>query len=312
MTKNNKPILSILIDDDKRVKFAALARRNSLSMSYLVNQAIDRMLEADSIDSSIVTSVGTSAGTSIDSSVGGMIQTIEELVKSSIESMNIEELVKSYVDTHKTSIEPTDIEKLVKSYVDTHSFSIGTMDEVKRLIVASSNELLELIPSDIPTLETIKAEIEHSIAPIENSIVELETYTRSQLATMRDELKKPLLIANPVQNLTKPDIDDVRETEAINSSQNINGDAPSDRLTADTIANPTTTKLGKTPNKKTWVEFFEMVGIKAMTATEAQKKQDTDTRTQQIERGIQAAKDKGLGEWAVNKAGRSFVQVDAS
>jgi len=159
MTKNNKPILSILIDEDKRMKFAALAKRNSLSMSYLVNQAIDRMLETDSIDSSVVTSIGASAGTSIDSSVGGTIQTIEELVKTSIEAMDIEQLVKSYVDT---SIEAMDIEQLVKSYVDNHNSSVVSMDEVKRLIG--------------------------------NSEKELQDYTRSQLESVWKEIKKPLAI----------------------------------------------------------------------------------------------------------------------
>ena len=52
-----------------------------------------------------------------------------------------------------------------------------------------------------------------------------------------------------------------------------------------------------------------MFGIEAMAALEAQKKQDTDTRAKQIERGIQAAREQGLGEWAVNKVGRSFVRI---
>jgi hypothetical protein len=175
MTKNNKPILSILIDEDKRVKFADLAKRNNLSMSYLVNQAIDRMLETDSIDIHRDSIVG-SVGNYVDSSAGGMTRTdIEKLIKSSIVS--------------------TDIERLVKSYVDSYSSSVVSVDDVKQLITASTNELLELIPSDIPTLDTIKAEIGYSIAPIENSIAELETYTKSQFAAVRDELKKPLAIA---------------------------------------------------------------------------------------------------------------------
>jgi hypothetical protein len=175
MTKNNKPILSILIDEDKRVKFADLAKRNNLSMSYLVNQAIDRMLETDSIDTHR-DSIVTSAGNYVDSSVGGMTRTdIEELIKSSIVSM--------------------DIERLVKSYVDSCNSSVVSTDDVKQMIAASTNELLELIPSDIPTLETIKVEIEHSITPIENSIAELETYTQSQFASVRADLKKPSTIA---------------------------------------------------------------------------------------------------------------------
>jgi hypothetical protein len=50
-----------------------------------------------------------------------------------------------------------------------------------------------------------------------------------------------------------------------------------------------------------------MVGIEALTATEAQKKENIDI--QQISRGVRAAEDKGLGKWAVKVAGRSFAQV---
>ncbi len=52
-----------------------------------------------------------------------------------------------------------------------------------------------------------------------------------------------------------------------------------------------------------------MVGIEALTTTEAQKKENIDIRTEQIARGIRAAEDKGLGKWAVKVAGRSFVSL---
>jgi hypothetical protein len=60
---------------------------------------------------------------------------------------------------------------------------------------------------------------------------------------------------------------------------------------------------------KSWGEFFKMVGIDAITATEAQKKENIEIRTEQIEAGVLAAKEQGLGEWAVKVAGRSFVRV---
>jgi hypothetical protein len=60
---------------------------------------------------------------------------------------------------------------------------------------------------------------------------------------------------------------------------------------------------------KTWAAFFKMVGIDALTATEAQKKDNIDIRTKQIEEGLLVAKEHGLGEWAVKVAGRSFVRV---
>jgi hypothetical protein len=53
-----------------------------------------------------------------------------------------------------------------------------------------------------------------------------------------------------------------------------------------------------------------MVGIEALTAVEAQKKENIDTRAKHIEIGLQAAKDQGLGEWAVKSAGRDFMRVE--
>ncbi len=52
-----------------------------------------------------------------------------------------------------------------------------------------------------------------------------------------------------------------------------------------------------------------MVGMDALTATDAQKKENIDTRAQQIEQGLQAAKDQGLGYWTVKRAGREFVRT---
>jgi hypothetical protein len=52
-----------------------------------------------------------------------------------------------------------------------------------------------------------------------------------------------------------------------------------------------------------------MVGVESLAATDAQRKKNIDTRTQQIEHGVQAASEQGLGEWTVKVAGRSFVRV---
>jgi hypothetical protein len=81
-----------------------------------------------------------------------------------------------------------------------------------------------------------------------------------------------------------------------------------EELEARSIATVTPT-IDKDPNTKTWVEFFKMVGIDALTATDAQKKENIDIRAKQIEAGVLAAKDKRLGEWVVKVAGRSFVRV---
>ena len=94
--------------------------------------------------------------------------------------------------------------------------------------------------------------------------------------------------------------------------------ATSDRTVTntDSIALPTTptpTKIvnitDKDPSVKTWGEFFKMVGVEALTSTEAQKKENMNIRTKQIELGLQAARDLDLGEWTTKRAGRDFLKV---
>jgi predicted transcriptional regulator len=49
MGANSKPILSVLVDGEKKERFAELAKVHSRSMNWLLNQAIDKMLEAKTI-----------------------------------------------------------------------------------------------------------------------------------------------------------------------------------------------------------------------------------------------------------------------
>jgi hypothetical protein len=49
MGENKKPILSVLVDEEKKTRFANLAREHNYSMGWLLNQAIDKMLEAGTI-----------------------------------------------------------------------------------------------------------------------------------------------------------------------------------------------------------------------------------------------------------------------
>jgi hypothetical protein len=144
MAKNSKPILSVLIDEDKRTKFADLARRHSLSMGYLVNKAVDRMLELDSIDI-----YGESTRSPQPSNIGA------------------------------SSIDITDVENLINT-------SIANLD-LKSIIAA------QLPPTETPP--DIEQIVKEQVEPLADLITELEAYTRSQLDTIRTELKKPLAIA---------------------------------------------------------------------------------------------------------------------
>jgi hypothetical protein len=49
MPTNKKPVLSVLIDGEKRSQFAELCARNSRPMAWAVNAFITRCLEKDSI-----------------------------------------------------------------------------------------------------------------------------------------------------------------------------------------------------------------------------------------------------------------------
>ncbi|WP_373538783.1 hypothetical protein [Chamaesiphon sp.] len=128
--------------------------------------------------------------------------------------------------------------------------------------------------------------------------------------TIESKLDKSSIGIAEVDNRITPLIKSISELETYSQDQ-FKQVREELRAIADTIANPTTAKSKKDPNIKTWAEFFEMVGIKPMRANEAQGK-ETDTRTKQIEQGIQAAKEQFLGEWAINVVGRSFVRVDAT
>jgi hypothetical protein len=151
-------------------------------------------------------------------------------------------------------------------------------DEVNDIVNAAiDNRVLPLIES---TTARVMADdlVKVNIAPLTETIEELQTYTQNQFKAVREELKK----------------------------------ATSDRkVTTDAIAIPTipAKTTDKSPSIKSWAEFFKMVGVVALTAGEAQKKENIDTRAKQIEQGFQAARELGLGEWAVKVAGRSFVRM---
>jgi hypothetical protein len=224
MGKNSKPILSVLVDEDKKEKFADLARRNKYSMGWLLNDCIDRMIEADSIDIYGEPARSPQSPNTNTSSID--IGDVEKMVKTSIDNLGIESMIKTYV-----------------SNIDISSIGI---DDVEKVVNTSIGNAIDQLTEELAKLETEVT-----------------------------ELKK----------------------------------ATSDRqVSTEPVANPTT-PTDKDPSVKSWAEFFKMIGMDALTATEAQKKENIDTRAKQIEQGLQAAREKGLGEWTVKVAGRSFVRV---
>jgi hypothetical protein len=178
-------------------------------------------------------------------------------------------------------------------------------------IVTSELGIEELVKTSIDTYllnHPIGANTPH---PISLSRADVEDIVKTSIGNLGlDEIIKSSIGVSDVEKIVNTSIGIAIEpiANSIADLETYTGER-FEELEARSIATVTTT-IDKAPNTKTWVEFFKMVGIDALTATEAQKKENIDIRTKQIEEGLRAAKEQGLGEWAVKVAGRSFVRVD--
>ena len=245
MGKNTKPMLTVLVEGDKLQQFRDYALSKEVSMGWVVNRLLDRLLSGE------LDVMGDTP------SIGAARENIESIF-TGLTRENIESMVKFSIDNQLVDSNRDYIEELIKSCID----SLGISS-------TSTNDIEELT----------RASIEIALEPIKESVSKLEAEVRA----IRDRAVVPT-----TDSLAKPLQGRIAKSPTLPRKAKPDGDG----------------------NTKTWCEFFKMVGIEAMTAVEAQKKQDTDTRAKQIERGLQAAKDQGLGEWAAKRAGRDFVRVD--
>lgn len=99
--------LSIIVPIEKMEKFRQLAQKNNLSMGWLVNQAIDRMIETDSIHiyrDSIKSTGDYPKASGIDRS------SIEELIAAYISKVkrDMEELITTSIDHVESDMERLD------------------------------------------------------------------------------------------------------------------------------------------------------------------------------------------------------------
>ena len=260
MGKNTKPMLTVLVEGNKLQQFRDYALSKEVSMGWVVNRLLNRVLSGE------LDVMG-------DTPYIGVTREYIENISTGITREDIDSMVKSSIDNQLVDSNRDYIEESIESCIDTLDISsIGTND----------------------TEESTRASIEVALEPIKESVSELETYTRSQFAAVRDELRA---ISN--RSVT---------TESLALAKPLEEKPLQGRIGTATTS-PHKEKTNVDGNTRTWCGFFEMVGMTAMTATEAQKKENTDIRTQQIERGLQSAMDQGLGEWAVKRAGRDFVRV---
>lgn len=156
MGKNNKPILSVLVDEDKKERFADLARRNKQSMGWVLNACIDRMLAADSIDL-CRNSTGDAVTSPKPAKVGLSVADVEELIKtyadsymaaSSIGIDDVREMV-------KVSIEPVKTELLETVKVSIGNIPASSIDinDIQKMVNESIEVALEPIEAEVAALK---------------------------------------------------------------------------------------------------------------------------------------------------------------
>jgi hypothetical protein len=235
MGKNTKPMLTVLVEGDKLQQFRDYALSKEVSMGWVVNRLLDRVLSGE------LDVMGDTVST-------GMIR---EYTSTGLTREDVENMIESSIDDRLASSHKKYIEESIKSYLGSSGISSTGTNDIE---------------------EVTRAFIESSLEPIKASVSKLDADTQSQFEAVRDDIEK----------LTR----------------------------ASTPTLPRKEKTNVDSDTKTWGEFFKMVRIEALTAVEAQKKENIDIRTQQIELGLQAAIDRGLGEWAVKRAGRDFVRVE--
>jgi hypothetical protein len=159
--------------------------------------------------------------------------------------------------------------------------SIG-LDEVNS-IIDRKIESLVLKSTDTSEIEQLRVQL-----------VGLETHSQTQFKEVLEELQtlRDRLVAT----------DSIAQIEALK--------AELEGLKQAVNKHPKPDKNTDSDTRKTWVQFFKMVELPALNATEAQKEANNTERSNQIEMGIAKAKELGLGEWKSNVDGRDFIRVD--
>ena len=126
-SKNSKPILSILIDEDKRSRFSELARQNNLSMGWLVNQAIDKMLESGSINI-YTSSVRVTEDVGITS-----VGQIEALAKEAIDKYSVKIFDVEVMLMNSIGIVNTEVEALKQRLGLSEELAANQAEEIEQL-----------------------------------------------------------------------------------------------------------------------------------------------------------------------------------
>jgi hypothetical protein len=186
MGKNTKPMLTVLVEGDKLQQFRDYALSKEVSMGWVVNRLLDRVLSGELDVMGDTPSIGIARGHVESTSTGISREDIDKMVRFSIDN----QLVGSNRDY---------IEELIKNYIDSLGISSTDTNDIE---------------------ESTRVSIEVALEPIKESVSKLEADTDSQFKAVRDKLKAisdrvaevPTHIATPTPpRKEKPNADSLPE-----------------------------------------------------------------------------------------------------
>jgi hypothetical protein len=145
MGKNTRPMLTALMDGDKLQHLRDYARERDVSMGWLINRLVDRLLAGDIEVMGEHSSTGVTRESIEQSYIDLTGEDIEKIVKTSIdlERERLEEMMRVYIDKERERVDET-----IESYIG------------NRKTTSIDNSIL-------------RADLERAIAPIERAIEEL-------------------------------------------------------------------------------------------------------------------------------------------
>lgn len=121
MGKNTKPMLTVLVEGDKLQQFRDYALAHNVSMGWVVNRLIDRVLSGD-LD--VLTDLSSTGSLGI-SSTGVSREDVEKMIKDALDEFSTgisPEYIESLINT---SIDNLDIESLHRKYIDSFQSDMG-------------------------------------------------------------------------------------------------------------------------------------------------------------------------------------------
>jgi hypothetical protein len=156
MGKNTKPMLTVLVEGDKLQQFRDYALSKEVSMGWVVNRLLDRVLSGELDVMGDSPSIEKARGYVENTSTGLTREDVESMIKSSIlnlnipsiDSGNVEELVRASIET---ALQPIN-ESVRELETYTQSQFVAMRDELKKAIGDRS-----VTTESIATIETTPA-----------------------------------------------------------------------------------------------------------------------------------------------------------